>query len=76
MLTNVRLLRRVEVERICGLSRSEIYRRLARNQFPVPVSIGGRAVRWHECEVVRWVNSHPRARTHSSNGIAPSPKGE
>ena len=78
MATNVRLLRRSEVELRCSLSRSEIYRRLERGEFPVPLAIGGRAVRWLEHEIVGWIESHPRSETHApcSGGVGPSPEGE
>lgn len=38
-----------------GLSRSTIYLRISKNEFPVPISLGGRAVGWIEEEVDDWV---------------------
>jgi len=41
------ILRRREVERRVGLSRSAIYRRIAEGRFPAPVPTGeGKAVGW------------------------------
>ena len=38
-----------------GLSRSEIYRRIAAKTFPVPVKLGERASAWDSSEVDRWI---------------------
>eukprot|EP01041_Mallomonas_annulata_P029480 gene29480-51488_t len=35
-----------DVMRICALSRSTIYRRIAEGRFPTPVRLGGRASAW------------------------------
>ncbi len=43
---NERLLRRREVEKITGLSRSSIYRLMEISDFPRPVRIGPGAMRW------------------------------
>lgn len=48
-------LRRVEVERIVKLSRTEIYRRMDAGTFPRPIKLGSRAVRWRESDVVKWM---------------------
>lgn len=48
------LLRLPSVKRRCGLSRSEIYRRIATGDFPAPVKLGERASAWPESEVVAW----------------------
>jgi prophage regulatory protein len=51
-----RLLRRREVEELTGLSRSTIYDWIRTGQFPRPVSLGPRTVRWSEREVERWIS--------------------
>ena len=56
-----RLLRRSQVEEIAGLSRSSIYRRMQKGEFPRPVKIGSAAVRWKERDIVAWLESLPRA---------------
>ena len=48
-------LRRPEVERITGLSSSEIYRRIKIGKFPKPIQLGGvRAVAWKQSSVEQW----------------------
>jgi len=38
-----------------GLSRTEIYRRIAFGQFPAPVKLGARASAWIAGEVDGWI---------------------
>jgi prophage regulatory protein len=40
-----------------GLSRSSIYEKVQRNEFPAPVKIGERAVGWIETEIDAWVKA-------------------
>ena len=56
-----RLLRRSQVEEIAGLSRSSIYRRMQKGEFPRPVKIGSTAVRWKERDIFAWLESLPWA---------------
>lgn len=49
------ILRLPEVKARTGLSRSSIYLRMANNEFPRPVSLGGRAVGWVEADVESWL---------------------
>ena len=51
------ILRRKQVESRCGLARSTLYRKIADNKFPKPVTLGddGRAVGWIEAEVDSWI---------------------
>ena len=56
-----RMLRRAEVERATGLSRSAIYDLMRRGQFPEPVQMTPKAVRWPESEIADWLASRPRA---------------
>ena len=56
-----RLLRRREVERITGMSRSSIYRLMQSGGFPRPVRVGPSAVRWKESDITAWVESRPEA---------------
>lgn len=53
------LLRRKEVERETGLSRSAIYAQMAEGKFPRPYLIGSRAVAWRESEINEWKASRP-----------------
>ena len=62
-----RLLRRPEVERLTGLSRASIYRLMAHGDFPRPLRVGVRGVRWRSEDIDRWLagrevaGSEPRA---------------
>lgn len=67
------LLRRQEVERLTGFSRSAIYARLNPvspqydPDFPKPVPMGNHAVRWVSGEVQAWIHGRIKARdTHSA----------
>jgi prophage regulatory protein len=39
-----------------GLSRSEVYRRIATGTFPRPIKLGGRAVVWNSVEIDQWLS--------------------
>lgn len=49
------LLRLPQVRRLTGLSRSEIYRRMALGDFPRKVSLGARAVAWVADEIETYI---------------------
>lgn len=49
------LIRLPQVRRLTGLSRSEIYRRMALGDFPCKVQLGPRIVAWPEDEIASWV---------------------
>ena len=57
-----RLLRRREVEKITGMSRSSIYRLMHEDEFPRPVRVGPAAVRWKASDITAWIESRPVAR--------------
>ncbi|MGT2429687.1 helix-turn-helix transcriptional regulator [Cupriavidus basilensis] len=44
-----------------GLSRSEIYRRIARQEFPTGVRLGARSRAWRASEVEAWIAALPAA---------------
>ena len=56
-----RLLHRAEVEAKTGLGRSTIYRLMRQGEFPTPIKIGPRAVRWPQSELDDWLANRPRA---------------
>ena len=58
----LRLIRLPEVRKMVGLSRSEIYRRMALDQFPKPVAIGESARAWVNEEITAWVQQRIAAR--------------
>lgn len=52
-----------DVMRICALSRSTIYRRIAEGRFPAPVRLGGRASAWPSEALQTWINDPEGYRT-------------
>ena len=56
-----RTMRREEVLKICGLSRSILYDMVRDGSFPSPVRLGRRAVGGRETEVAEWLESRPPA---------------
>ncbi len=56
-----RLMRREEVEARCGIARSTIYRLMRCGEFPEPIKVGPRAVRWPASEIEQWLSGRPRA---------------
>lgn len=47
-----------------GLSRSSLYAKISRGEFPPPVSLGARAVGWLESEIDEWISD----RVNDSRG--------
>ena len=56
-----RLLRREEVETRCGIARTTISRLMRCGEFPEPIKVGPRAVRWPASEFEEWLASRPPA---------------
>jgi prophage regulatory protein len=50
-----KILRLPLVKESTGLSRSTIYLRIANDEFPAPISLGGRAVGWLEEDINNWL---------------------
>lgn len=50
-----KILRLPTVKELTGLSRSTIYLRISKDEFPSPISLGGRAVGWLELDVNAWL---------------------
>ena len=51
------ILRLPEVIARTGLSRTNVYRRIAAGTFPAPVALGPRAVGWRESDIIEWIES-------------------
>jgi len=51
------LLRRIQVQKKTGLSKSGIYSGLKNKTFPKPIKIGPRAVAWRKSEINGWIDS-------------------
>lgn len=60
------ILRLPEVISKTGLARSTIYERIKTNSFPVPISLGARAIGFIEKEVDEWIEA--RIKESRSNG--------
>lgn len=56
------ILKRREVERLTGLSKSSLYARVAAGTMPRPVSLGGQSVGWYLHEIQEYLANLPRAR--------------
>jgi prophage regulatory protein len=57
-----RIIKRPDVEKLTGLSRSSIYRLAANGEFPHPVKIGLRAVGWLDSEIANWIEQRTAER--------------
>jgi prophage regulatory protein len=67
-----RLLRLTGVQRRVPLSRSMIYLKISRGEFPQPIDLGARAVAWLESEIDSWIESQiakGRTETGVSGGL-------
>ncbi|MEX2575437.1 MAG: AlpA family phage regulatory protein [Halofilum sp. (in: g-proteobacteria)] len=69
-MTN-RILRRPEVERLTGRSRTAIYEEMKTGNFPSSVRIGARAVGWFESDVQAWIESRERVLLQSGAKSGP-----
>lgn len=56
------ILRLPDVKEKTGLSRSTIYEKLQKGDFPTPVQLGPRAVGWVEAEIDDWLGRLIAAR--------------
>jgi prophage regulatory protein len=54
-------LRLPQVKQRTGLSRSSIYAKIPRGEFPSPVNLGGRAVAWIDDEINQWISDRVNA---------------
>ena len=50
-----KFLRLAEVQRRVPYSRSTIYLKVARGEFPAPINLGARAVAWLESDIDKWI---------------------
>ena len=56
-----RMITRREVQTRLGITKSTLYRWMLAGEFPRPISVGPRSVRWPESEVAAWVAARPRS---------------
>jgi len=64
------ILRRKQVEKRTGLSRSTIYLRVQEGTFPRPINLGARAVGWLENEIEAWLVARLEIRDNSQRAVA------
>jgi prophage regulatory protein len=59
-----RLLRLRDVERFCGLRRTQIFEHISRGEFPRPLRLTptGRAIAWDQAELIAWLEIRKAAR--------------
>jgi prophage regulatory protein len=50
-----RFLRLADVQRLVPYSRSTIYLKISRGEFPSPFDLGARAVAWLESDIDEWI---------------------
>lgn len=68
-----RLLSVRTVAGITGLCVSQIYKLVARGDFPKPLRVTARTTRWRADDVANWINSRPVGTTLSPNPRAARP---
>jgi prophage regulatory protein len=56
-----KIIRLPEVKQRTGLSRSTIYLRMSKGEFPLSISLGERAVGWVELDVDIWLQDRIEA---------------
>jgi len=56
-----RLMRRAEVLRVTGLSKSALYRKIGDRTFPSAIALSIHSVAWLESEVEAWIGSRVAA---------------
>lgn len=66
----VMILRLPQVKKMVGLGKSAIYAHIARQAFPAPISLGGRARGWLFAEVQQWLlDQIQKSRPTNSNQL-------
>jgi prophage regulatory protein len=53
---SIKILRLPAVKDRSGLSRSSIYLRMSKGEFPKSISLGGRAIGWLEEDINQWLD--------------------
>ncbi len=57
-----------DVEATIGLGHSWIYDRISRGEFPAPVKLSERCVRWRESEVAAWMAGLSKSEPDGQSG--------
>jgi len=53
----MRFLKLKDVIKLTGLSRSTIYSKISKGNFPAQISISDRAVAWLEDDIIEWMKA-------------------
>ena len=61
------ILRLPKVTEKTGLAKSTIYKKIAAREFPVPISLGAKAVGWLQSDVDKWIEGQI-AKSANDNG--------
>ncbi len=64
------ILRRKQVERRTGLSRSTLYQKISQGTFPAPIRLSSQAVGWLSHEIDEWIEQRIRVSRSSTYGEA------
>ena len=64
------ILRRPQVQRRTGLSRSTLYQYMKDGEFPKAIALGPRSVGWLESDISDWISE--RVRISRSSDIRPA----
>ena len=67
-----RLMRRPEVQRTTGLSRSSLYRLIAEGRFPPSIRLSEKSVAWLASEVDGWIAERVTASRTKGVGLPPA----
>lgn len=59
---NDKLLKIKDVSRATGLAISTIYKKISEGEFPKPIHLGTRTVRWWQSAIAQWLDSKPGGR--------------
>ena len=68
-----RMLRMHDVLAATGLSRSTIYLKMDKGEFPRGVKLGERAVAWPQADIERWIQERVAASRPAAPGAGVSP---
>lgn len=64
--SKIKFLRRPEVEKMTGLSRSQIYALIDKGAFPRQVGLSANSVAWIDAEILQWMEERIHSREISS----------
>ena len=67
MDTPFRYIRFAEVKKLSGLSRSNIFSRVAEGTFPAPTKLGERSSGWNSCLLQSWLDNPAGWRAEKKN---------